>query len=417
MRVFKVVPILIVLWLVGPVFSAGSPAFFIGKARTGEKPQSKVWFHQGFWWCLLPGTEDGETALRFYQLLDNTWQVVGGVVDEREDVQVDVWAEGDDLYVLVFQGEETRFLAFSFVQNQGEYFLHDGFPVSLSPLPVQGVETMSLRRDSAGRFWAAFEGEKPGAKRGGIYAIWSDDGHNWHQGGVYLAGNVDLDDIATLCRFQMEGHGYLGVIWSQQSANPSTHRDSAGVGRLLMRAHKDGDAPGDWSQVETIAEGRALADDHLNTAVAADGSVYLVTKTSLDDLRPKDDSSALLMLHVRNPRGQWRSFPVSQSKDRGTRPIVVLDEERGILHVFFTRPTNAKQSVREIVHQWTERSNIHFSEPEVAIGMPNVYLNDATSTHQGVTISSGLLVMCWGRNSVEKTPNRAYYKLFKLDGG
>lgn len=412
--------IIVLLSILGsdvPVWSQGTPAFFMGKGKTGEKPQAKVWYHNGLWWCLLPGTEQGETALRFYQLQDETWQWVGDEIDAREDVQADVWADGEDLFVLVFHPQETRFLSFFFEQSKGQYVLRSGFPVRLSPLPVGGVETMSLRRDGQGRFWAVFEGEPKDAKRGSVWAIWSDNGLVWHLDGVRLGTNVAPDDIATLCHFVVGGTGYIGAIWSQQSVNKSTHRDSAGVSRLVMRHHKDGDAPTQWSPIEEIASGQALADDHLNTAVARDGRIYLVTKTSLDDLRPKDLDAPLLMLYVRSNGGEWTGHTVSQSTERGTRPIVTLDEDRGILHVFYTVPTNRDQSERAIVHRSSDRANIKFTEWDRVIAKDGVYLNDATSAHQGMTSDTGILVMCWGTDHKKNTPNRAYFRVYKLDSG
>jgi large repetitive protein len=412
--------LILLLSLIGsdvPVWSQGTPAFFMGSGKTGEKPQAKVWFHDGIWWCLLPGTEQGETALRFYQLHHETWQWIGDVVDTREDVQADVWAEGNDLFVLVFHPKETRFLSFYFEPSKRRYILREGFPVTLSPLPVGGVETMSLRRDGQGRFWAVFEGESKDAKRGSVWAIWSDDGLFWQLNGVRLGTNVAPDDIATLCHFVVGGTGHIGAIWSQQSANKSTHRDSAGVSRLIMRIHKDGDAPTQWSPIEEIASGQALGDDHLNTAVARDGRIYLVTKTSLDDLRPKDLDVPLLMLYVRSGRGEWTGHTVSKSTERGTRPIVTLDEERGLLHVFYTIPTNKDQSERAIVHRSSDRAKIKFTEWDKAISENGTYLNDATSAHHGMTFDSGILVMCWGTEHKKNTPNRAYFRVYKLDSG
>ena len=289
--------------------------------------------------------------------------------------------------------------------------------MALSPLPVGGIETMSLRRDGQGRFWVAFEGASKDAKRGSVWVIWSDDGLNWHLEGVRLGTNVAPDDIATLCHFVVGGTGYIGAIWSQQSANNSTHRDSAGVSRLVMRHHKDGDAPTRWSPIEEIASGQALADDHLNTAVARDGRIYLVTKTSLDDLRPKDGDAPLLMLYVRSNRGVWEGYAVSYSTERGTRPIVTLDEERGILHVFYTIPTNNNQSERAIVHRSSDRAKIKFSDRDMAIAEDGVYLNDATSAHHGMNSDTGILVMCWGKDRKKNTPNRAYFRVYKLDSG
>ncbi|MDA0709859.1 MAG: hypothetical protein O3B73_06595 [bacterium] len=406
------------VWPEASCFSQEVPAFFMGKGTTGEKPQAKVWFHNGFWWCLLPDTQDGQTGLRIHRLHNGRWDAVGEVVDPREEAQVDVLSDGNRLFVLIFHPDAARFAAYHFDQPSEQYILDPEYPVSLAPLPASGIETMSLRRDGKGRFWALFEGEVDGTTgRGDIWAIWSDEGLSWQLSGLRLGRNVDPDDIATLCQFALRGSGYVGAIWSQQSANPSVHRDSAGVGRLLMRLHKDGEPPDRWSPVEEIASGQALADDHLNTAVARDGSIYLVTKTSLDDLKPKEKNAPMLMLYARNPNGKWSRQAVSDSEERGTRPIVVLDDPKGILNVFYTRPGTGEKSERVIVRRWTDRTHLKFSEPEVVISHPGWHLNDATSTHQAVTADSGLMVMCWGQSLKKETPNGVFFRLYSLESG
>jgi hypothetical protein len=46
-----------IIWPDVPVLCEGTPAFFMGKGQTGEKPQAKSWYHNGFWWCAGGKTE------------------------------------------------------------------------------------------------------------------------------------------------------------------------------------------------------------------------------------------------------------------------------------------------------------------------------------------------------------------------
>src|SRR5687768_1266898 len=43
-------------------------------ADTGEKPQSKIWFHNGTWWSVLPSTSVSPTGTWVWRLeSNNTW--------------------------------------------------------------------------------------------------------------------------------------------------------------------------------------------------------------------------------------------------------------------------------------------------------------------------------------------------------
>src|SRR5437867_4454783 len=49
----------------------GSPAV---SASTGEKPQSKVWFHANQWWAVLPSTSVSPVGTWLWRLEpDNSW--------------------------------------------------------------------------------------------------------------------------------------------------------------------------------------------------------------------------------------------------------------------------------------------------------------------------------------------------------
>ena len=67
----------------------------------------------------------------------------------------------------------------------------------------------------------------------------------------------------------------IGVLWSNQNTD-----------RFGFRYHVDGDDPSSWSSDEQPSSqtaenvGSGMADDHLNFAVASDGTIYAAIKTS-----------------------------------------------------------------------------------------------------------------------------------------
>ncbi len=114
-----------------------------------------------------------------------------------------------------------------------------------------------------------------------------------------------------------------------------------------------------------------MADDHLNVAVAADGTLYAAVKTSYD----KSGYPKIALL-VRRPNGAWDNlYNVDTS---GTRPIVVLSETANRLIVAYT--TN--EGGGDIVYRVSPLDNIAFGARQVLIGGS---VNDVTSTKQNFT--------------------------------
>jgi hypothetical protein len=122
------------------------------------------------------------------------------------------------------------------------------------------------------------------------------------------------------------------------------------------------------------------------------------------------------MLYRQPAGGAWEGYPVSPIKEGGTRPIVVLDDALGRLHVFYSRPVPGSSGQREIARRVSDKKQIHFERPDVAISAPGIYLNDPTSTRQRVSSHTGLMMMCWGQDRKKKGANRAYYQLYLLGG-
>jgi hypothetical protein len=132
-------------------------------------------------------------------------------------------------------------------------------------------------------------------------------GARWTEA-IEIGGGTYDDDICTITRVPCG----VGVIWSNQN-----------IDSVLFRFHRNGCSPYVWNWEETVAQGGKTADDHLNTAVAEDGTLYVATKTSLDEL-----DKPIFSLRERSPRGRWQSHDyLALSADaRPSRPIVLLSQ-------------------------------------------------------------------------------------------
>ncbi len=112
--------------------------------------------------------------------------------------------------------------------------------------------------------------------------------------------------------------------------------------------------------------GGGLADDHLNVAVASDGTLYAAVKTSYD----RSNTSKIGLL-VRQPDGVWEGlYHVDNS---GTRPIVVLSEAQNKVVVAYT----GSEGGDDILYRETALDQISFGPTQVLISGNT---NDVTTT-------------------------------------
>ena len=173
-------------------------------------------------------------------------------------------------------------------------------------VPLSGsTERATLEVDSTGRMWVAYDVSSTVEVRysDGLYTSWSAP--------ITVASGINSDDISAIIAMPDNS---IGVLWSNQSAD-----------RFGFRIHRDIAAPGTWLAPEVpagqsaLSVGAGMADDHLNMAVASDGTLYAAVKTSYDS-----GGYPSIALLVRRPNGVWDNvYTVDNS---GTRPVVVISE-------------------------------------------------------------------------------------------
>jgi hypothetical protein len=304
---------------------------------TGEKPQSKVWEYADQWWTVMPSSAgaavwrlDGTTWTRTVQLSTNN------------NVTADVKAVGGLTHVLLFDGDASQLASIEY-DGAGNYVPWTMRP-QLVGVPLSGAETATIDVDTTGRLWVAADNGSLVQVRysDGLYQSWSSP--------ITVASGIGSDDISVITALP---NGTVGVLWSNQNTK-----------RFGYRYHVDGAAPNDWSIAEVPASAAALntgggmADDHLNVAVAADGTLYAAVKTSYDS-----GGQTKIGLIVRRPNGQWDNalYPVDTS---GTRPIVLLNEAAGKLIVAYA----ASEGTANIVYRETSLASISFGPRQTMIG-------------------------------------------------
>ena len=341
---------------------------------TASKSQSKLWFAHGAWWGLLHEPVSDELHIYRLEADGSRWVDTGTLVDERPLARGDALAVGDQLYVAAAgrrarPDDAVRLVRFTF--RDGAYRLDADFPV---PLSDSGVESVVLARDSTERLWITYTLDRQ---------VWvrASEGSDHRWGPAFtpaLEGTtVAPDDIAALVSFGDS----IGLMWSNQDQ-----------GMVLFSIHRDADPVDAWSIAEVVSRGEKQPDDHINMKADADGRVYAALKTSLDTLPNANPLAPQIILAIRDREGVWHEHVVARLKDRHTRPIVLIDEQRQEVYVVATAPSAGgaiyykRSSLDDVSFEAGRGSLLIGSEEDPRI-------SNATSTKQALTRGTGLVVL------------------------
>ena len=85
-------------------------------ASTGEKPQSKLWFHDNTWWAVLPNINGTE----LWQLADTSWVSVLHLSDSS-NIMSDVLAIGNVTHILLFNSCESELISVEYDLKNKKY--------------------------------------------------------------------------------------------------------------------------------------------------------------------------------------------------------------------------------------------------------------------------------------------------------
>ncbi|MFO7973879.1 MAG: T9SS C-terminal target domain-containing protein [Candidatus Hydrogenedentota bacterium] len=327
-------------------------------ASTGEKPQSKVWFHAEHWWSVLPDA----TGTKLWRLDDTQWTDALPLSDAI-NTYADAKRLGDLTHVLLFAGIQCELVSLEYDSDENMYRSWSKRPSPSSIVLDPGVEMATIDVDNSGRMWLASDAEVD------INVRWSDPPYTDWSAPLTLASGVDEDDICVVAAFP---NGDVGVLWSNQNTR-----------QFGFRMHAQDAPPTAWSDDETPASASALpigdgiADDHLNCAIASDGTLYAAVKTSYDT-----EGYTKIGLLVRRPSGQWDDL--YHVDDKGTRPIALLNERNGIILVAYNLGN-------EIVYRGSSLDVIAFGPRKTLIKKEGARVNNVTSTKEN--FGDGIVIL------------------------
>ncbi len=354
----------------GPSFqgATGSPS--------GSKPQSKVWFNDGLWWATLFDAASGDFHIFRLDVGGRSWVDTGTLVDTRPNSRSDALWTGQSLYIAnhVFSesssasGNPALLRRYRYDAATKTYALDAGFPVAINDVRS---ETLVIDREPGGRLWATWVQD-------GVVEVThtTTDDRTWASPfPLPGAARASSDDISSVIAYRSDR---IGVLWSDQDRE-----------QMFFSQHLDAAAPGAWSAPEVAFTGPRAADDHINLAAVQDagGRVLAAVKTSASG------SDVLTHLLDRDPTtGHWTSHPFGRATDSHTRPIVVVDTEHRVVHMFAT----SGQSGGSVYEKVAPLDAIDFPAGKgtpVLTDASSADINNATSTKQNVTSASGLVVV------------------------
>ena len=319
--------------------------------KTGEKPQAKVWEYAGKHWAVLPNS----SGTYLWRLDGVTWTNVLRL-STRTTSKADCKMVDNAAHILLFQGASSQLVSVEYSPALGTYQLWSKRTSTVGLNFKTSTETATIDMDGNGRMWIAFDGTSD------INVSWSDFPYRDWSPPVLLTNNVSTDDICAVIAMQ----GKIGVLWSNLN-----------IKRFGFKTHSDNADPTVWSIDEVPASqsalnvGGGMADDHINLALASDGTLYAAVKTEYNT-----SSLPQIALLVRRPDGSWDNlYEVSR---KGTRPIVILNEVLNKIRVVYTEGDLGGN----ILYNESSATNILFG-PSMILIPGN--LNNSTSTKDNFT--------------------------------
>jgi hypothetical protein len=358
---------------------------------SGQKPQSKLWFHNGTWW----GSLFNQSAEEYHVYrLDNPaqasgWTDTGTVVDDRNSSEADVLSVGSNLYVASSSDStaELRFSRYRFDSAQNKYVRDTGFPIQIGN-NAGPVEAIVMDRDSTGRLWVTYTAPLNATRTVFVSHTQTNDSDWVTPYALPVAGadNLTSDDISAVVAFGTS----TGVMWSNQADQ-----------KMYFAVHPDCASDASWTRSTAYDEGPQSADDHINLkSLEADpaGRVFAAVKTSFGDPPANGPSTQpQVQLLVRDSAGAWTPHPFGTVADDHTRPIVLTDQASRKLYVLATSPTTGTATNHTVIYY--KETSLDLPNFAPGLGTPLMQgagqdINDATSTKQDLsTAPVGLVAL------------------------
>jgi hypothetical protein len=367
---------------------------------TKDKPQSKVWYADGFWWGVMidpTSGSNGDHRIYRYNTSNHTWVATSTIIDSRNSSHGDYLWDGatNSLYVasvlLDSSGAADPIFVFKLNYDPStDSYTHDsdfgagGVQVGTGP-----AETVTIAKDSTGQLWVTYDNPVGAPSLDRDIMVNRSTGAGEHVWGTPFSIGTgigpDLDggrgDISAIVAF---GGNSVGVMWSDERP------DGDGVTRFMFRAHADSAVDTTWGSAVVAGSGVGFAEDHINLKVpsANSGQVLAAVKTNGAPQNP----NVVQVLRRNASTGQWTQHVVVGNSQVVTRPQLVVDATNSRVYVFYTAPESFSAPDANVYYKSAPLSTLGFTTS--GLGTPfiddaNVRITDVSTSKHPVTQSMG----------------------------
>ena len=374
---------------------------------TASKPESKLWWNDGFWWASMYNRDADEFHIYRLNWGTQDWEDTGVVLDTRRDTQADVlWDEAaNKLYVVSHIQADVgsqvntfpnwgHFFRYTYNEATQTYVQDPGFPVAVNE---DKGEALVIDKDSTGRLWVTYVSRENSSSPFQVYVnVSTDDGDTWGTPFVipHAGAEVVNDDISSVIAFEALGQGRIAVVWSNQKQPPAPA--PAVPSEVYFAVHNDSESDPQAGWIVRRITPPGEADDHINVKSlnATDEGVFAAIKTSASD-----DADPGIGVVALDPSALTLSFHEYSTHANGdTQPILLIDEENEELYVFVTGKAGGSKICYKTLAIQTPLATMgdfipgdcgtEFIEDAVLDNVDN-----ATSTKQNINSTTGIVVL------------------------
>lgn len=362
---------------------------------TKDKPQSKVWYADGFWWAGM--MDPATTAYHIYRLnaSTHTWVNTGTAIDGRNTSQADYLWDGatNSLYVASAPTDLSTLPILVYKLNYdpaSNTYSHDtDFSANGVAVGVGPAETVTIAKDSTGQLWVTYDNpvSPESTERNIMVNRSTTNEHTWGTSfSIGTAANAAVDgsggDISAIIAF---GGDSIGVMWSDERP------DAGGVTAFRFRSHADSNGDDtDWSDAVIAGSGVGFAEDHLNLKLAATNSDEILAAVKTNGAPQNADVIQILR---RNPNtGAWTKHVVVGNTQNVTRPQLVVDSTNARVYVFYTSPEAIGASDANIYYKSAPLSSLSFT----AGGLGSAFIDDTNVRISDISMSKHPVTQAMG---------------------
>ncbi len=353
----------------------------VNSTPMGEIPESKLWWHDNYWWASLWNDSLNSHTIHQYNFPTSSWRNTGVTIDDRSGSKSDVLSDGNKLFIAshIFSNtaqsasaaNAARLYRYSYSNSDTSYSLDAGYPVLINS---SKSNSLVLTKDTASRLWITW------VDSGAIMINHSSgDDATWATP-FSLPNQTDTttwEDVSSIITFGDS----IGIFWTNQSTE-----------NVHFAVHAAADSVHIWQEEDVVdnedEDGglEEIISDEINLA-AYNGIVYSVVQSS-----EAEDEDPQIIVFRRNAANSWEHFTFGVGDDNHRQALAVIDTSGQKLHVF---AGSRQSSIEYIYHKSAPLSTLSFPSGQgtsFIASASDIRINKISASKQLAGNQSGILI-------------------------